>query len=284
MMSSQKKSSSRHGPIPTQRDLGIIYAVCQHGALTREQIRHLLFRKAEGLGSVQTVCRRLKLLVERGYLHRLRIPTLMGSGPYVYFPGAQAGIALSKDETTLARGRRRVRIHSATELAHSLETTDFYVRFTEELLERGGHIIVWLSERQAHYMLPGSSRSLPFTPDAYCLWTLCREQGSFFLEWDRGTESMVRIAEKLARYETYYGLRAYRDHLGEMGIRPRILFVASDDRRKKKLIDWMARRLNKGEWASLPTILVATREYAHSQPLEPIWQVPGDTVPRRLVD
>ena len=283
-MSSQKRSSARQHPIPTQRDLGIIHSVCQHGALTREQIRHLLFRKAERLGSVQTVCRRLKLLVERGYLHRVRLPTRMGSGPYVYFPGVQAEIALSKDEAALARGARRVRIQSASELAHSLETTDFYIRFTEELQEQGGQLIVWLSERQAHYALPGSGRSLPFTPDAYCLWTLLREEGSFFLEWDRGTESMTRIAEKLARYETYFGLSAYRDHLGETGMRPRILFVVSGDRRMKNLVAWMARRLRKGEWGSLPTILVATRAHAQSQPLEPFWQVPGDGALRRLVD
>jgi hypothetical protein len=264
--------------------LGIIYAVCQHGALTREQIRHLFFRKAEGLGSVQTACRRLKVLVERGYLHRVRIPTRMGSGPYVYFPGAQAEIALSKDEAMLARGRRRVRIHSATEVAHSLETTNFYVRLNEDLQERGGHIIVWLSERQAHYILPGSSRSLPLTPDAYCLWTLCREEGSFFLEWDRGTESMIRIAEKLARYEVYYRTRAYHDHLGEIGLRPRLLFVVPDERRKGKLTGWVARRLNKGEWASLPTILVATRDEANADPLGSVWRRPDSSGAVRLVD
>ena len=283
-MSSPRKGSSRAHLVPTPRDLRIIRAVCRHGALTREQLQHLCFRRPEGPGSIQTACRRLKLLAERGYLERTRVPTAVGSGPYVYMPGTNAKVALTRDEPDLAKTARRGGLRSVAELKHGLEVVDFYIRLLEAIGALGGRVVIWLSEREAHYALPGLGRTLPFTPDAYCLWALSGEEGAFFLEWDRGTESMTRIAEKLGRYETYYGLQAYRDHLGECGLQPRILFVVSDERRLKQLTGWLARRLARGEWPSLPTILIATRESSAAEPLSRVWHCPGHEAPMRLVD
>ena len=283
-MSSQRSASARTHPVPTPRDLKIIRSVCQHGALTRAQLRHLCFHGPDGLSSVQAACRRLKLLTEREYLGRMRIPTALGSGPYVYLLGARAQVALGRDEGSLAKTTRRRQVRSAAELKHGLEVVDFHIRLHEAMDALGGRVVIWLSEREAHYALPGRGRTLPFTPDAYCLWALSGEEGAFFLEWDRGTESMTRIAEKLARYETYYGLRAYRDHLGENGLQPRILFVVSDERRRKQFIVWLARRLAKGEWRSLPTILIATRGSSSAEPLGPVWRRPGHERRLRLVD
>jgi hypothetical protein len=283
-MSSRRRDGVRPEPALTPRDVEIIRTVCQHGALKREQLRRLFFRQGEGLASVQAVCRRLKILTERGYLDRLRIPTAMGSGPYVYLPGARSEVVLESEELALARVSKRERLRSVATIAHRLEVADFYVGLREAFAARDGRILVWLSERQAYYALPGTGRTLPFTPDAYCLWTLDSEEGAFFLEWDRGTESMTRLAEKLARYETYYGLRAYRDHLGEDELRPRVLFVVPDERRRRKLSSWLGRRLIKREWPSLPTVLAAIQADAEATPLGAIWYRPGDDEPLRLVD
>ena len=284
-MPKQKSAAGSRNLSLTPRDLRIMRAVVQHGRLTREQVRKLFFQKGRGLASVQAVCRRLRILNERGYLIRTRLPTPMGSGPYVYQPGNLAVAAMSRDGSGLKRpGDRRRRTQSAVELLHGLEIVDFYIQLKRSLVERDGEILVWLSERQCRYRIPRHGRSLPFTPDAYCLWGLGSEEGAFFLEWDRGTESMVRIAEKLTRYEVYYRARAYHDHLGEIGLQPRLLFVVPDERRQRKFVQWRSRNPARGKWTSLPTILVATREHAHSQPLEEIWHKPGDARPRRLVD
>jgi hypothetical protein len=61
---------------PTPRDQQIIRAVIRYGHMTRAQIQRLFFRKGGRLASIQAVCRRLKLLTERGYLSRIRLPTL----------------------------------------------------------------------------------------------------------------------------------------------------------------------------------------------------------------
>ena len=110
------------------------------------------------------------------------------------------------------------------------------------------------------------------------------EQGSFFLEWDRGTESMTRFSQKLARYQAYYEVRAHHDHLGDLGLRPRILIVVPDERRQKKLVGWMVRKLERSEFASLPTVLIAARDLVLCDILGPIWCRPGDERPMKLVD
>ena len=48
---------------------------------------------------------------------------------------------------------------------------------------------------------------------------------------------MNRLSEKLTRYDAYYQLRAYRDHLGSVGLCPRITFLVEDVRRRDRLVD-----------------------------------------------
>ena len=205
--------------------------------------------------------------------------------PYVYRPGKRAAAALGNDEgaaTPPVTGRRRLR--SVAEIAHGLEIVDFRVALHWALAQREGEILVWLGEAQATYRIPGRGRGLPFTPDAYCRWTLGGTEGAFFLECDRGTESMNRLSEKLTRYDAYYQLKAYRDHLGSVGLCPRIVFLVEDARRRDRLVDWAARNLAKGSWASLPTLLVATQDEALADPLGSVWMRPSSAEPTRLTD
>jgi len=175
-------------------------------------------------------------------------------------------------------------VESIAGLAHALEIVDFYIALKEGLERRGGRIVAWLGEAEARYQFGGQGRRLLFSPDAYCLWAFGMEEGSFFLEWDRGTESMTRFSQKLARYQAYYQVRAHHDHLGETELRPRLLIVVPDERREKNLVGWMARRLKKGEFAALPTVLVAVRDVVFRDILGPIWHQPGQERGVRLVD
>ncbi len=253
--------------------------------MTRAQIQSLYFRKDGEIASLQAACRRLTLLTERGYLARIRLPAIRGSGPYVYQPGRAAVALLDKDEKGLvSRGSGRRRIESLAAFAHGLETVDFYVALKEALESRGGRIVTWLGESQARYQFAWQGRHLLFSPDAYCLWALGDEEGTFFLEWDRGTESMTRFSQKLDRYQAYYQVRAYHDHLGEMGLRPRLLIVVPDERRESKLAGWVARRLARGEFKALPTVLVAARDIVYRDVLASIWSKPGQERRVRLVD
>jgi hypothetical protein len=95
---------------------------------------------------------------------------------------------------------------------------------------------------------------------------------------------MTRIGQKLQRYEAYYQVKAHHDHLGEVGLKTRLLIVVPDERRENKVVGWITRRLGRGEFDSLPTILVAARDVALRDVLGPIWRRPGHARRVRLVD
>jgi hypothetical protein len=253
--------------------------------MTREQIQRLHFRRDGKVASAQAVCRRLLKLTVREYLDRIRLPVTGGSGPYVYFLGV-AGVAVMTKGGAQTRGRssRRRQIESVATIMHGLEIVDFYIALMEALESGGGRIVAWAGEPEARYQFDAHGRRVLLTPDAYCLWAYGVEEGSFFLEWDRGTESMMRLTQKLERYHAYYRQQAYREHLAESGLRPRVLIVVPDVRREKKVVVWMARRLSKGEFDYLPTVLVGVRAHALHDVLGPIWCKPGESQRVRLVD
>jgi hypothetical protein len=284
-MPSQRNGRVRPGFALTKRDLDILNSVASHGFLTRRQVQQLFFRTSDGTRSQQVVCRRLKRLAEWGYLCRQRAPVTSGSGPYIYALGPEIASVLCPPRN--ATSRRIPRGHSmklTAQLPHSLGIIDFYVAFRTHLADLGGEIMVWLGEREARYALPNRGRQAPFTPDAYCLWSLSGFDSAFFLEWDQGTESMMRIGEKLERYDSYYLQRAYLDHLGDSGVRPRILFVACTERGRDSLCEWIGRQLSRGRFGSLPTVLVACSSDALVRPLEHVWCPPRGGGPERLAD
>jgi len=277
-----RKSAAASRLVATPRDGEIIRAVVRHGAMTRQQIARLCFLKPDGgLSSVQAACRRLSLLVQREYLTRYRLPVAQGSGQYVYLPGKHAKDVLSEDEQANYQPSSR-RARSAASLQHGLEIVDLYLALREGLQRQGGAILTWLTEREAHYSFEGNGGSLRLTPDGYCLWSLAGEEGAFFLEWDRGTESLARLEQKMARYADYYLARAYRQHLGDMGLRPRILLVVPDRRREQRVARWMVSRREPGPWAALPTVLIGAERRVLGDILGCVWRAPGDDVLVRL--
>jgi hypothetical protein len=203
----------------------------------------------------------------------------------VYLPGNASGVVLDKDEREqLGRRRRGRRVESVAGFVHGLEVVDFYIALKEAIERWGGTLVTWLGEGEARYQFVQDKKKLLLNPDGYCLWALGEEEGAFFLEWDRGTESMTRLSEKLARYDAYFRLRAHHDHLGDMGMKPRLLIVAPDARRGKKMVEWIDRRRGKEEYPALPTILVSIRDLVYRDVVGPIWHTPGDEHRMSLVD
>jgi len=253
--------------------------------MVREQIQRLYFRRDGNLASAQAACRRLQLLTERGYLARVRLPVAQGSGPYVYRPSKARPATMDGEEGLSAlRSSRGRRVESAAGLYHGLQVVDFYVALHEGLESVGGRILTWLGEGEARYSLTSQGKRILLSPDAYCLWCFGSDEGAFFLEWDRGTESITRLAQKLQQYEAYYRLQAYHDHVGEMGLKPRILIVVPDARRQQKLTHWLASRLGKSGFSALPTILVSNRDKVIAYVMGPIWHTPDSTSCMRLMD
>jgi hypothetical protein len=173
---------------------------------------------------------------------------------------------------------------SAVALYHGLETVDFYLALRDALQKSGGAIQTWLTEREACYRFDCTGSKLLLTPDSYCLWVLGCEEGSFFLEWDRGTESLARLREKFVRYAEYYAARAYHMHLGDIGLRPRVLLVVVDQRRARRVANWIARERDGDLLRALPTILVGVEKDVLQDVLGSIWRTAGAESLVRLTD
>jgi len=60
--------------------------------------------------------------------------------------------------------------------------------------------------------------------------------------------------------------------------------VVPDERRESNLAGWVARRLAKGEFKALPTVLVAARDIVYRDVLGSISSKPGQERRVRLVD
>jgi hypothetical protein len=222
---------------------------------------------------VQATSARLRRLAEAGYLSRVPTPVLRGSGQYLYSLGrlgAQLLAAEYKISASPAGGRPLTASFLA--LNHTLEVADFYIALKEDLERHGGSILTWLGERQAAHRFYHQGRRRMIAPDAYCLWSLRRREGSFFLEWERGQQSLNVIGDKLDNYDAYYARRAYLEHLGEVGLTPRLAFVVPDNRRQRHLLGRLARQTNRGRWPFLPTVLVGVRAGVLADPFGPTWR------------
>jgi hypothetical protein len=210
------------------------------------------------VASRQAVNARLKLLVDRGLLVASVVTTPTGSGPHAYGLGARARDLLKMP------GPARQR--AIGPLWHQLEIADFRVSLELALKSARGAIIEWQGEPTLRRLLVGR-RGLPI-PDASVHWALRGTEGTFLLEWDRGSETLAILTAKLARYRRWWRERGQSDVLPGLGLRPRLAIVVADAGRATRLVRWLRERrtsLLQG------TVLVGVRREATRDPLGARW-------------
>jgi hypothetical protein len=125
-------------------------------------------------------------------------------------------------------------------LAHSLAVTETYARAVEA--EQAGHLrlVEFVTEpvswRSFHG--PGGAR-LVVKPDATLTVRVGRFEDRWFVEVDRGTESLPTIARKCEVYRRYWqaGVEQARS-----GVFPRVLWLVPDVRRRDALVDIVGRQ------------------------------------------
>jgi hypothetical protein len=246
--------------LPTPRDRLILDAVRTHTRLTREHIRHLFFRRPHGkLASVQAVNARLRKLVALGYMEAAVVNAGHGAGPYAYGLGARGRAALQR----LATGGRR---GSPGPVWHYLEVAGFRVRLEDALTRRSGQLVEWLGETAFRGLFLGRP-GWPI-PDALVHWRLPDREGTFLLEWDRGSESLAVVARKVVRYASYWRVRGHRELLPGLGLRPRLAIVLQSSERQQRLVRWLLER--RGE-PLLATILIGVVDDVIGDPLGHAW-------------
>ena len=211
------------------------------------------------MATVQAVNARLRKLTALGYLEPVTLNEGRGSGAYAYGLG-RAGRALLQ-HLTATRGRG-----APGPVWHHLEIAEFRVRFQEALEQHAGVLAEWIGEPTMRSLFVGR-RGWP-VPDALVHWQVFGREGTFLLEWDRGTESLAVVCAKLERYAEYWRSRGHRELLPGLGLRPRLLLVLNTRNRVERTGAWF--RARRGD--PLPsTVLLGLATSVLDRPLGRVW-------------
>jgi hypothetical protein len=178
---------------------------------------------------------RLRQLTQAGVLARFRPHTRHGEGsaPYHYVLGP------------LAAARHR-RAHAGPRAA----------------------LVVWWSERRC-----ADHWGRLVRPDGYGRWREDDREVDFFLEYDRGTEPLDRLAAKLAGYQQLADATR---------IATPVLFWLPNTGREATVRQALA---GQTRWASVPFLVATASPALGRSPAEQVWLPLGHTWPRRcLID
>ncbi|HET8894212.1 MAG TPA: replication-relaxation family protein [Gaiellaceae bacterium] len=237
----------------TERDRTIFEAVYEHRVLTSEQLRQLFF-----VGG-QRARQRLVELYRLRMLDRFRPYQQHGSAPYHYLLD-QLGAAAVATERGLEPAEldwsraKALKLASSKQLDHLVEANGFFTSLIEATRTRGGiEIIAWWGQRRCAQAWGELVR-----PDGYGAMESDGAVVELYLEWDRGSEALSRIEDKLIRYGELEAA---------LGRRPRVVFVAPSDGRERELLRVLR------EHAASDT-LITTADRHTTDPLGTNWLSP----------
>jgi hypothetical protein len=150
------------------------------------------------------------------------------------------------------------RVYVSPLLSHLIATNEFFTR----LLAHSRHdqdtlLLRWWSERAA-----AGAFGQRIHPDGHGVWADGDHEVGFFLELDRGTEPLGRLADKLSSYRR---LRA------EGGPPYAVLFALPNRTREQNLHRRLADRCE-------PSLVIATTSpEAGDDPAGPVWRLVGNS-------
>jgi Replication-relaxation len=263
----------------TVRDREIALALSQHQLLTTDQLTLLFF------SSKRRAQDRLRFLYDERVLDRFYPPRPYGLGkPQAHWLLDEGGAILVAASLDVERKelywRRRDDWGSYPQLVHRLEANRFVTDLIAATLrDRSLGVSDWWGSRGASARLSDARSSGRPVPDAgFCLET---PAGAIecYLEWDRGTETLARLREKVKLYR-----RAERRAPTERE-RVNVLFVVPSERRVRALAEALAAdeerrdRDSAGWFRPRWSYVVALQSaLATGGPLAPVWRSLGEPV------
>lgn len=226
----------------TDRDRRIGEEARRFGVVTRDQLMRLgLFTSATRAKA------RLKILTDHGVLTARPHAVSETAVRFVYLPGPQL----------VDRGsRRRFAQASPFFVDHQLGLVDIRIAF-----ERATLVERWLSEKDLTQTVPG------ITPDAYVEYAVGTARYAAFVEYDRGTETLSRIAHKVRAYTQFAFSGAFEQRFKRRYFR--LLLVTNTPGRLVTLSKTAAGVTEK------VVRLCLLRDLIERGPLQPIWRRPG---------
>jgi hypothetical protein len=177
-------------PLPnllTVRDRAILDRLQEHEPLTTSELRLLFFT------GIRTCRARLKLLEDARLLCRV-YPARSSRGG----KSEPLWFLTPHGRQTIAAPTRRPPGLSIPDLEHRRAVARFFLNLIEHSLTRNNEgLYTWYGETRAAAGVGGG----PLRPDGYGRYLLPDGELTFYLELDRGTEPVKRVASKLASYQ-----------------------------------------------------------------------------------
>lgn len=250
-MKKDNSTPMRRPIVVTQRDLELLLSLFQYRCLSLPQVERLHFPSA------QTTARRLRLLRDAGYITLLRVPGIPDRIATLASVGIdQLAVLFKVPAAELGRSRARFRPKDHFFLRHALAISDFrialeaaasarpdtFVRgfYADHVVERtdSGGFKRFTRDLAAGVAGPGAT--VGHTPDGVFALTCGAASALFFLEMDRGTETVSDrergVAKILRFYLSYLGSGGYRRYesifqVSEPFAAIRVLLATSSARR-----------------------------------------------------
>jgi hypothetical protein len=180
----------------SDRDRALCRLLHEHRVLTTLQLVDLAFP------SRNAAEHRLAVLHQLGVVDRFRPRHTPGSAPYHYVLGGlgAALLAAQTDQDPAGLGYRRDRalaLAHSQRLAHLLGVNGFFTALARAARQQQGEaaLEVWWSEQRC-----AAQWGQVVHPDGYGRWREQQARVDFFLEYDRGSEPLGRLAGKLPGY------------------------------------------------------------------------------------
>jgi hypothetical protein len=242
----------------TGRDRQLCRLLAEHRVLTTPQLVDLVFPSRNAAEHRLTILHRL------GVVDRFRPHHTPGSAPYHYLLGplGAALLAAQHEQDPPQVGYRRDRtlaLAHSQRLQHLLGVNGFFTALARTARDHADAALeVWWSEQRCAARWGQLVR-----PDGYGRWREHQQRVDFFLEYDRGSEPVGRLAGKLA---------GYLELAHASGIATPLLLRLPGSAREAA-----ARRALAG--SSLP-VATASPHPTHT-PVEPVWLPLHQPGPRR---
>jgi hypothetical protein len=259
----------------TERDREVALCLYDQQVLTTDQLTLLFF------SSKRRAQDRLLFLYRQRVLDRFYPQSRFDAGkPQAHWLLDEAGAHLVAASLNLDRRhldwQRRADWSSHPQLAHRLEVNRFVTDLiATTIADHLPGVVAWFGPRQAAARL-GERMRRTVRPDAELVLATAAGPVDLLVEWDRGTETLDRLDEKLRRYRKAESKLQYDDD------EPRsVLFVVPGPRRLEHLRE-LCDLGRDGNW---PILATTARELRALGALAPIWHcLDGDSSPRRLTE